>query len=158
MGAATGLVRCQIGLQGLVPEAAESAEEVNLPRINTQIDVAEDVPDAFVDSAQIASAVANILTNAVQSYAGQLGPIKISAEPTPSRDMVKLQVMDLGRGMDSETLRKATQPFFCRQPAGRKRGMGLAYAARFVQINAGTLDIQSQPGDGTTVTISLPTE
>ena len=66
-----------------------------------------------------------------------------------------LKIRDLGCGMDAETLRKATQPFFSAKAAGRKRGMGLAYTARFLQINGGTLDIESEPGIGTTVTILL---
>ena len=58
--------------------------------------------------------------------------------------------------MDAETLKKATQPFFSAKTAGRKRGMGLAYAARFIQINTGTLTITSEPSRGTTVFICLP--
>jgi signal transduction histidine kinase len=58
--------------------------------------------------------------------------------------------------MDAETLKKATQPFFSAKTAGRKRGMGLAYAARFIQINNGTLTMTSESGHGTTVIIHLP--
>jgi signal transduction histidine kinase len=58
--------------------------------------------------------------------------------------------------MDKETLRKATQPFYSAKPAGRKRGMGLAYAQRLIQLNKGSLNIKSEPGKGTTVTILLP--
>ena len=58
--------------------------------------------------------------------------------------------------MDGETLKKATQPFFSAKPAGRKRGMGLAYAARIVQLNRGTLTLASEPSKGTTATIYLP--
>jgi signal transduction histidine kinase len=69
---------------------------------------------------------------------------------------LKLQIADSGCGMDEETLRKATQPFFSAKPAGRKRGMGLALAQRIIQSNGGSLDITSQPGKGTTATILLP--
>jgi signal transduction histidine kinase len=58
--------------------------------------------------------------------------------------------------MDAETVQKATWPFFCSRPAGRKRGMGLAQAVRVIQLNKGSLDIASQVGKGTTVTIHLP--
>ena len=58
--------------------------------------------------------------------------------------------------MDAETLQKATHPFYSAKPAGRKRGMGLAYALRFIQINKGALEIESKLGKGTTVTIYLP--
>jgi signal transduction histidine kinase len=58
--------------------------------------------------------------------------------------------------MDRETLQKAVMPFFSAKPAGRKRGVGLSFAARLIQLNNGSVNITSQFGIGTTVTISLP--
>jgi signal transduction histidine kinase len=138
-------------------------QKTGAEHVNVQIEIAEDVENVFVDSGQIVSAIANVIANAVESYSGELGPVKITAEIHPpyvvagkSGNFVKLQVKDLGCGMDAETLRKATQPFFSVKPAGRKRGMGLAYTARFLQLNEGLLNIESEPGSGTTVTICLP--
>ena len=140
----------------MIDEALQlAARKTNVEHINVQVEVADDAKEFFADSAQIASAIANIITNAIESYDGELGPIKITAQSAQSDQMVKLQVMDLGCGMDAETVRKAAQPFYSARIAGRKRGMGLAYAARFAQINGGTLDIQSRLGSGTTVTILL---
>jgi signal transduction histidine kinase len=58
--------------------------------------------------------------------------------------------------MDAETLAKARYPFFSSKPAGRKRGMGLAYAARLIELNGGSLELASEVGKGTTATITLP--
>ncbi len=69
-----------------------------------------------------------------------------------------LQISDLGCGMDEATRKKAASPFFSAKPAGRKRGMGLAFASRLIQLNGGVLEIESQSGHGTTVTVTLPTE
>ena len=66
------------------------------------------------------------------------------------------EVLGVEKGADAATLKKATQPFFSAREAGRKRGMGLAYAARFVQLNKGRLNITSERGTGTTATIHLP--
>ena len=71
-------------------------------------------------------------------------------------DYVDILVCDQGCGMDEETAQKATTPFFSAKPAGRQRGMGLAYAARVIQVNQGRLVIQSRLGQGTEVLISLP--
>jgi putative nucleotidyltransferase with HDIG domain len=135
-----------------------AGRKTNTEHVNVQLEVADDVKEVFVDSAQIASALANIITNAIESYRGELGPIKITAGQAGSGGLVRLQVMDLGCGMDAETVRKATHPFLSAKPAGRKRGMGLAYAARFIQINNGGLHIESQPDIGTTVIVHLPTK
>jgi signal transduction histidine kinase len=141
----------------IIDEAIQLAgQKTNVEQMNVQIKVAEDVENVFVDSAQVVSAIANVISNSVESYSGELGPIRIAADAGESGDVVKLTISDMGCGMDAETLKKATQPFFSGYPAGRKRGMGLAYAWRFVQLNKGSLDIESELGSGTVVKIHLP--
>ena len=124
--------------------------------LDVRIEIADDVGSVFVDSAQLVSAIANVISNAAESYGEQTGPIYVSARMGASGETIDLVIEDRGCGMDAATLKKATQPFFSARPAGRKRGMGLAYAARFVQLNAARLEIDSEPGGGTTVTIHLP--
>jgi len=125
---------------------------------DVQIEIADGLKEVFVDSAQIASAIANIICNSLESYTGKIGPVRIIAAAfgPPDERRVKLQISDTGCGMDAETVKKATQPFFSARPAGRGRGMGLPHAQRLVESNGGSLEITSQPGSGTTVTILLP--
>jgi putative nucleotidyltransferase with HDIG domain len=149
--------RVQVNVKQMLDEAVQlTSQKTGVEHINVQIEVAEDLKSVFVDSAQIVSSIANVLSNAIESYTGTLGPIKVTAAAEESGNFVKLQISDLGCGMDTQTLEKATQPFFSAKPAGRKRGMGLAYAQRIIQLNKGRLRIISQPGSGTTVTIILP--
>jgi putative nucleotidyltransferase with HDIG domain len=145
----------KVGVAQMLDEAVQlAARKLEAEHINAQIQVAERAQEAFVDSAQVVSALANVVANSVESYADALGPVKITAEPVEGA--VCVQVSDLGRGMDAETLRRVAYPFFSAKPAGRKRGMGLAYAARLIELNRGALAIESQPDRGTTVTITLP--
>jgi signal transduction histidine kinase len=145
-------------IRQIIQEAIELAgQKTGAEHINTQVHVAGEVADALVDSAQIASALANIIANAVESYADAMGPVKITVEPNGGTGL-SLQISDLGSGMDEATRKKAASPFFSAKPAGRKRGMGLAFASRLIQLNGGVLDLESQPGHGTTVTVTLPTE
>lgn len=147
----------QINIKQILDEAIQlAAQKTHREHINVQTEIADDVETVFIDSAQIASAVANVISNSVESYTGSLGPIKVTAVGGESEDYVRLQIADLGCGMDSETLHKATQPFFSARPAGRKRGMGLSYAARLIELNGGSIELESRPGKGTSVTISLP--
>ena len=144
-------------IKQLIEEAVQlTSRKTNRETLDIQIETAEDIKPVLIDSAQIVSATANILSNAVESYSGQTGPIKISAGIDQSGELIKLIIKDQGCGMDAEILQKATQPFFSAKEAGRKRGMGLAYSARFIQLNKGTLSIKSEPGGGTTVTVYLP--
>ncbi|MHC4462850.1 MAG: HDOD domain-containing protein [Planctomycetota bacterium] len=145
----------ETNIKQMLDEAVQlTSQKTGVEHINVQIEVTEDVKSVFVDSAQIVSAIANILSNAIESYTGSLGPVKVTAT-AEGGNFVKLQINDLGCGMDAETLQKATQPLFSAKPAGRKRGMGLAHAARLIQLNKGSLEITSEPDKGTTVTIYL---
>jgi signal transduction histidine kinase len=153
-------------IRQIVDEAIHLAgQKTGAEHINTQVHVTKEVAEVLVDSAQMASALANIIANAVESYTDAMGPVKITAEPSLPPDGasgsgtgVRLQVSDLGCGMDEATRKKAASPFFSAKPAGRKRGMGLAFASRLIQLNGGALEIESEPDHGTTVTVTLPTE
>lgn len=141
----------------MIDEAIQlTSRKANIEELDIQIEVADDIENVFVDSAQIVSAIANIITNSAESYGDDIGPIQIAAGIETETDMVKLSIKDSGCGMDERTLQKAIQPFFSARPAGRKRGMGLAYAARLIKLNNGSLNIESQLDIGTTVHISLP--
>jgi signal transduction histidine kinase len=149
--------RAPTAISQIIEEAIELArQKTRTEHVNAQIHVSTEVKEVLVDSAQTASALANIIANSVESYKGTIGPVKITAEPLAGR--LKLQIDDLGCGMDAQTLRKATSPFFSAKPAGRKRGMGLAFASRLIRLNSGTLEITSRPDHGTSVTITLPCE
>jgi len=166
----------QTSIKQILDESIQLAsQKTKTENINTQIEIAEPDRKVLVDSGQTVSAIANIIINAVESYSSgrsppqpdsnELGPtrrvadmsrqVKITAD-TAGGGLIKLAISDLGCGMDTETLQKVTHPFFSAKTAGRKRGMGLAYAARLIQLNGGSLDIASEPGRGTTVTILLP--
>lgn len=141
----------------MLDEAVQlTGRKANIKELDIRIELADNLGPVFVDSAQIVSAIANVICNAAESYSGQIGPIRISAGTDESGATIKLVIQDQGCGMDAATLKKAIQPFFSAREAGRKRGMGLSYAARFIQLNKGTLNITSEPGVGTTATIHLP--
>jgi putative nucleotidyltransferase with HDIG domain len=145
-------------IRQIIEEAIDLAgQKTGAEHINTQVHVSKEAADVLVDSAQIASALANIVANAVESYADAMGPVKITVEPNGETGLT-LQISDLGSGMDEATRKKAASPFFSVKPAGRKRGMGLAFASRLIQLNGGALELESQLGHGTTITVTLPTE
>lgn len=143
-------------IPALLDEAIrQTAQKHNLRQLEVQKENIDEPGDCFVDAGQITSAIANILSNALESYPGRNGPTRIIGSHETG-DFVQLQIIDSGCGMDAETLQKTTQPFFSDKPAGRGRGMGLAHAQRLVHLNKGSLHITSQPDSGTTVTILLP--
>jgi len=146
----------EINIKQIIDESIQlTSQKTKTDNINAKIEVAQKDRKVFADSGQVVSAIANIVVNALESYEDEAGPIKVITEPAEG-GLVKLIISDSGCGMNAETLQKATQPFFSAKPAGRNRGMGLAHAQRLIELNGGSLEITSEPGKGTTVTISLP--
>ncbi|MBC8379184.1 MAG: HAMP domain-containing histidine kinase [Planctomycetes bacterium] len=145
-----------ISISELLQKAIKkTCEACNLSTMETEISGADSSGSVYVDVHQATSALSQILTNALQSYKGENGPVRIECSIAEDNGSV-LVIRDTGCGMNAVTLEKSTQPFFSFRPAGRRRGMGLAQAQRLLQLNGGTLKLSSEPNKGTTVTVTLP--
>lgn len=158
----------EAGIGQIINDAVDlTKQKKQTNQLDVKIDIAPDMPAVFVDSAQISCAISNIICNGLEAYPsgspdkdirGQAGAISIEVSANKINRTITMQVIDSGRGMDEQTLARATHPFFSARPAGRKRGMGLAHAQRLIEINHGTLSLASQQDKGTTVTIVLPSK
>lgn len=80
---------------------------------------------------------------------------KTRAEAYPGR-FVCLSVKDQGTGMDEKILARIFEPFFTTKGAGKGTGLGLSVVYGIVKKHKGWIDIQSQPGKGSTFKIHLP--
>jgi len=109
---------------------------------------------AAMDAGQFGRAVEELIANSLQA-----GPtrVEVQAWSDPHAGALVLAVRDDGGGMSDHALTHAFDPFFSELPAGRRTGLGLALARRFVGLHGGSLDLASPgPGRGTTATITLP--
>jgi putative nucleotidyltransferase with HDIG domain len=148
-----------VSVRALVDAAVrQTAKTHKLKKLKAELISIDELGEVCVDNKQVAAAIANIISNALESYEPQSGPIRIDGGCEQPEGFAAFSIIDSGRGMDAETLAKAAQPFFSARPAGRKRGMGLAHAQRLLQLNNGSLHLASEAGAGTIVTIRLPVE
>jgi signal transduction histidine kinase len=108
-----------------------------------------------VDAAHITESIRLIAVNAVEAAAGRV-VIHVAPAGTGSEMPCVVTVTDDGPGMPRDVLGRAFDPFFSGREAGRGIGLGLPKAWRLVEINGGTLDVDSRPGRGTRVSVSLP--
>lgn len=96
----------------------------------------------------------NLLVNAVHAIE-EHGTITITTSMIDI-DTVKIEITDDGEGIQSEILEKIFNPFFSTKPAGKGTGLGLSLSYSIVERHAGSIDVASEVGQGTTFTIKLP--
>ncbi len=74
----------------------------------------------------------------------------------PYSSRVVVTVTDNGCGMDDHTVKRAFDPFFSAKPAGRRRGLGLPKALRWIEASGGSIRLESRLGIGTRAVALLP--
>jgi len=114
------------------------------------------VPRVVVDPGQVAAALCEVIENAIHATDSQSGHVELHAAYDPYSSRVVLTVSDNGCGMDENTTKRAFDPFFSAKPAGRRRGLGLAKALRWIEASGGSIRLESRPGQGTRAIVLLP--
>jgi signal transduction histidine kinase len=151
--------KAPIDVKELLHQAAaefSSATDVQAKASRVDITCAEDAPPALADPAQVRAVIVELMRNAAIAAGSAAPSIRLSARMDDADGNVLITVRDEGCGMDATTLAAAFTPFFSSQRAGRRRGLGLPKAKRFVEINGGRIWIRSQPQQGSTVYVELP--
>jgi two-component system sensor histidine kinase AtoS len=147
------IVECD--LPELVARALHEAKLIADPADRIIEVTMTDIPPVMVDAEQVTAALTEIISNAIQAT-GEDGQVTLHSAYDAHSDRVALMVADNGCGMDDETLKRAFDPFFSSKPAGRRRGMGLAKALRWIERSGGTMRLESRLGKGTRGSILLP--
>lgn len=160
--------RTPLRIVALLEEVVEQLRGIAPPsvEISCRLEGAQDVVE--VDSTRMHEVFMNLGLNAVRAMPGG-GTLKVSHQrlhleqahagrvggigPGPCS---QIQFVDDGCGMDSETLRRAFDPFFTTRPSGEGSGMGLAVVMGVVQAHGCSLDVQSRPGEGSVFTLRIP--
>jgi PAS domain S-box-containing protein len=129
--------------------------------INSQAAIEVRTGDAplfcLADRTHLTSAMLNLAINARDAMpAGGRLTISATRAGGDGQDHVVLSVEDTGEGMTAQTRARALEPFFTTKPEGRGSGLGLSMVHGFASQSGGRLEIDSEPGAGTTVRIYLP--
>jgi len=120
-------------------------------------DLPDGLPEVNIDSHRIRQVLHNLLENAV-AHTGQKGRITVIARHKDNQ--IYISVADTGEGIPAEDLPMIFERFYrvdkSRARATGGSGLGLTIARRLVEAHGGTVDVQSQPGQGSTFTFMLP--
>lgn len=122
----------------------------------------------LIDPSQLNQILTNLCVNSRDAI-GDVGKITIetamvktrppslaSAAATQNEDFVLLSFTDTGCGMDEETLKNIFEPFFSTKDPGKGTGLGLSTIYGIVEQNGGFIEVESEPGHGTTFKIYFP--
>ena len=155
---------------GLVQEMTSLLDPAISKRAELTYDIDSRTPVIEGDSSQIRQVVMNLIMNASDALGGEPGEIKLSVRPIaeaddfdtsrfigelPSKgDFVMISVSDTGCGMDSSTRARIFEPFFTTKFTGR--GLGLAATLGIVHAHSGVIRVESEVGNGTTVSVLFP--
>ncbi len=149
--------RAEESARGLhdVSDVARSAAETLVaqasggPRLD--LDLATDLPAVLLSRTAIEQVIANLVTNATQAGAG-----RITLKTWADDGDVRLSIADDGCGIAPDDQTHVFDPFFTTRQQDGGTGLGLSVVHGIVSEHDGTIGVQSAPGAGTTVTISLP--
>jgi signal transduction histidine kinase len=126
-------------------------------------ELASDLPKVPMNSGEIEQVLVNLLNNAEHALRGKPPESRrvtisttIGAAPGGSGHWCQLTVTDTGCGVSEEVLSHLFEPFFTTKDAGEGTGLGMYISQGLVAAHGGTLTIDSRPGEGARVTVSLP--
>jgi CheY-like chemotaxis protein len=153
----------RIRIEGLVRGMAELIERSLGPTVAVDLQIASGLGEVEADPNQIEAALLNLVVNARDAMHGE-GSLVIAARQDDVRrhdrlapgPYICLSVTDVGEGMDAETLKRATEPFFTTKGVGKGTGLGLSMVHGVAEQSGGTLILKSRPGQGTCAEIWLP--
>jgi len=168
---ADGISRVKTIVQGLNDYAHPSTDDWQQADINQQLDrslqlMAHRIPDSIrivKDYAslptvrciprQIDQVIMNLLLNGVQAIDNS-GSIELRTREDAGE--VCIEIRDSGHGMDEATMGQIFNPFFTTKPQGEGTGLGLHMAWRVIEKHQGTIEVESEPGQGSVFRIRLP--
>lgn len=137
------------------------------PSVTLKLDCEAELWPAWVDPNQFENALLNLCLNARDAMAGQ-GQLRIHTanitlvgtqaqeRDLPAGDYLRVTVTDTGCGMAPHIMERIFEPFYTTKSAGQGTGLGLSLLYGFVRQSGGQVQVSSQPGEGTAMSLYFP--
>ncbi len=145
----------KINIAGIIEEVLSFLrKEAEYRSIEIGVDVAPDLPEFECDRGKLQQILLNLVNNAFQATADN-GKVEVSAS-SAGPDAVRIQVRDNGCGIREDDLKRIFEPFYSTKRGTGGTGLGLSITYGLVRKLSGTIDVESNVGQGTVFTIVLP--
>ena len=113
------------------------------------------MPPILGDADQLTQVLLNLGANAVDAMPDG-GELVFQTELRPESDAVVIKVIDSGVGMTAEHALRIFEPFYTTKPEGQGTGLGMSVSLGIVKNHGGLIEVSSEAGRGTTMTVELP--
>jgi two-component system sensor histidine kinase PilS (NtrC family) len=130
----------------------KATENILLPDgVELRLEIDDTLPELVLDEAKTMRILDNVIRNAFDAMPAG-GVLKIGA--TREGDKVVIRISDTGPGIPEDTLRNLFKPFYTTKPGGL--GLGLTSTKQMVDVQGGTISVETSDGEGATFVIALP--
>jgi signal transduction histidine kinase len=144
-----------VQLNGILEDTlGQFTDQMEANSVQLHLSLAPELPEISADGEMIKQVIINLLKNALEAMRG--APDRhLTVTTACSGDSVVLTVGDTGGGMDPDTIDQLFSPFYTTKIGGV--GLGLSVSRRIIRQHGGDIEIHSEPGVGSTFTITLAT-
>jgi two-component system NtrC family sensor kinase len=145
----------EVNLHDLIDEVIEGmVVKPDFKEIKIVRKFSPDLPLIMADPGQLRQVFINLFNNAADAMP-EGGTLTISSEHVDSQ-WVRIKISDTGYGIPQENLGRLFTPFFTTKSLGKGIGLGLSIVYGIIKMHRGQIHVESQVGQGTTFTITLP--
>jgi len=144
----------ELDVNTILREEVRLLERTTLARVNLSLELAPDLRPMRGDASALTHAFMNLCVNAVEAMPDH-GTLTLQTRNLPG-DWIEVRVSDTGSGMTREVLATCLNPFFTTKGVGKGTGLGLSLVYSTVKAHGGQLDLQSELGQGTQITLRFP--
>jgi signal transduction histidine kinase/PAS domain-containing protein len=141
---------CRAAIETAKPRAAEKAQKL-------EVEISGAAGHVFGDARRLRESIEHVLQNAI-AYTDRKGTISLTADGDKKKAMIRIS--DNGSGIEAADLPKVFNRFDRVNEGGVRGeaalGLGLPLTQQFVEAHGGTVELESQRGEGTTVTLTIP--
>ena len=137
--------------------------QLKVHRIELELDLAPELPPIRADHNRLEQVFINLVTNAVDALDEKAQTVddkdyrkKLWIRSQTQNGKVQIKVIDNGVGISEEVKNRIFEPFFTTKEVGKGTGLGVSISYGIIKDYDGTIDISSEPGQGTTFTLTFP--